>query len=173
MLAACGGDGGDGSSGERTTTTEPARYNAVATGSVEIAAPSFSGTIALAQDPANPSEASPSEDNIRVQLIDPASPPNARRTMSIGGAIRVGSARPTAAGSLVASYIGDGVILTSVGGECSVTVDRLDGNGGSGRVECNDVPAGGAPLTLKATFELTRAPSGSSTSTAPPATTVP
>ena len=156
VTSACG-DGGDAGSTARTTTTAAGRFPAVATGSADVASAAFTGTVTMIQDPVNPSEASPSEGTIRVQLIDPSSPPETRRTMSVGGAVRVGSPRPTSS-LLIASYIGDGVILTSTQGECTVTVDRLDGGGATGRLECVDVAAGPEPLTVRATFELEPAP---------------
>lgn len=167
-LASAGacGDGGGDDGAARTTTTAAARFAATASGTADIAGPTFSGSVPLAQDPANPSEVSPSESTIRVQLIDPATPPEARRTMSVGGAVRVGETMKTSS-TLIASYIGDGVILTSTRGECSVTVDVLDGSTARGRLECLDVDAGGAPLTVKATFELKPTPPP------PPATAVP
>lgn len=166
---ACGGGGGNGDAA-RTTTTIAARYQASASATADIAGPAFSGTLPLAQDPNNPSDVSPSESTIRVQLIDPASPPETRRTMSIGGAVRLGETVKTSGSRLTVSYIGDGVILTSTNGECSVTMETLDTTGATGRAECVDIDVGGTPLTIKAAFELKPL---TATTTAPPATEPP
>ncbi|HUS60970.1 MAG TPA: hypothetical protein VMY34_02160 [Acidimicrobiales bacterium] len=165
---ACG-DGGVRSNGSRPTSTVAARYPARASGTAEVAGPSFTGTVVLTQDPDNPSEVSPSEATIRVQLVEAANDAGARRSVSLGGAVRVGEPAKTGS-TLVASYIGDGVIFTSNKGECSITVDRLDRAGVTGQLECIDVDAGGAPLTIRATFALQPAETIISTTTSPPAT---